>query len=102
MREPAFWHRPSSWKSHLLRPLAVIDSARGLGNGRVVPAGSLRAQLKPQLARTDALVVVGDGAASAAVAAAAIAEGAQVFAARLQPDERSVVALRDRRLLAFG
>jgi tetraacyldisaccharide 4'-kinase len=82
--------------------LIVIDSARGLGNGRVLPAGPLRAPLKPQLARTDALVVVGDGAASAAVAAAAIAEGAQVFAARLKPDDRSVVALRDKRLLAFA
>ena len=48
--------------------LIVIDSERGLGNGRVLPAGPLRAPLKPQLARTDALVVVGDGGASADVA----------------------------------
>ncbi len=41
--------------------LIVIDSARGLGNGKVFPAGPLRAPLKPQLARTDALIVVGDG-----------------------------------------
>jgi len=27
MREPAFWHRPSSWKSHLLRPLAALYGA---------------------------------------------------------------------------
>ncbi len=36
--------------------LIVIDSDRGLGNGRVLPAGPLRAPLRPQLARTDALV----------------------------------------------
>ena len=27
MREPAFWYRPASWKSHLLRPLAAIYGA---------------------------------------------------------------------------
>src|SRR3954465_1389452 len=39
--------------------LIVIDSERGLGNARVFPAGPLRAPLSPQLARTDALVVIG-------------------------------------------
>ena len=73
--------------------LIVIDSERGLGNGRVLPAGPLRAPLKPQLARTDALVVVGDGGASAEVAGAVAARGGQVFAAQLKPDETSVAAL---------
>ena len=49
--------------------LIVIDSVRGVGNGRVFPAGPLRAPLPPQLALTDALVVVGDGTASNAIAA---------------------------------
>jgi len=82
--------------------LIVVDSERGLGNGRVLPAGPLRAPLKPQLARTDALVVVGDGKASAAVAADVKARGGQVFTARLRPDETSIAALRDKRLLAFA
>ena len=82
--------------------LIVIDSERGLGNGRVLPAGPLRAPLKPQLARTDALVVVGDGGASADVASAVTSKGGQVFAARLRPDENSVAALRHKRLLAFA
>jgi tetraacyldisaccharide 4'-kinase len=58
--------------------------------------------LKPQLARTDALVVVGDGSSSAKVAGAVTAHGGQVFAARLKPDEKSVATLRDKRLLAFA
>src|SRR4051812_15018010 len=41
--------------------LIVIDGERGIGNGCVFPAGPLRAPLPPQLARTDALVIVGDG-----------------------------------------
>src|SRR5262249_54366556 len=77
-------------------------SERGLGNGRVFPAGPLRAPLPPQLARTDALVVVGDGEASVAIAATVAAKGGQVFAAHLKPDEKAVAALSGKRLLAFA
>ena len=44
--------------------LIVIDGERGLGNGKVFPAGPLRASLSPQLDRTDALIVIGDGSAA--------------------------------------
>jgi tetraacyldisaccharide 4'-kinase len=37
--------------------LAVVDGARGLGNGRVIPAGPLRAPLDFQLRLADAVVV---------------------------------------------
>src|ERR1700723_2728737 len=50
--------------------LIVIDAARGLGNASVFPAGPLRAPLKPELDRTDALIVIGEGTAAGAVAAA--------------------------------
>jgi tetraacyldisaccharide 4'-kinase len=82
--------------------LIVIDGGRGLGNARVIPAGPLRAPLRPQLARTDALVVVGDGEAASAVAAEIAAQGKPVLSARLRPDEASVAALRGRRVLAFA
>jgi tetraacyldisaccharide 4'-kinase len=82
--------------------LIVIDSDRGLGNGLVFPAGPLRAPLKPQLERTDALVVVGDGAASGAVAAKIAAQERLVLPAHLQPDEESVAKLRGRRVFAFA
>jgi tetraacyldisaccharide 4'-kinase len=82
--------------------LIVIDSGRGLGNGRVIPAGPLRAPLRPQLARTDALVVVGSGAAAGAVAADLAARGKPVLRARLKPDEASVASLGGKRVLAFA
>ena len=82
--------------------LIVIDSARGLGNGRVIPAGPLRAPLSPQLARTDALVVVGGGEAAREVAAGIAAQGKPVLSAHLRPDEASVAALRGKRVLAFA
>jgi tetraacyldisaccharide 4'-kinase len=82
--------------------LIVIDAGRGLGNGRVFPAGPLRAPLPPQLARTDALLIVGSGVAAAAVADAVVAQGAPVLRAHLVPDAASVAALRGRRVLAFA
>jgi tetraacyldisaccharide 4'-kinase len=82
--------------------LIVIDADRGLGNGRVLPAGPLRAPLPPQLARTDALIVVGDGTAAEAVAAAIAARGRPVLSAHLKPDGASVGSLRGKRVLAFA
>jgi tetraacyldisaccharide 4'-kinase len=82
--------------------LIVIDGDRGLGNGRVFPAGPLRAPLPPQLARTDALVVIGDGVAAKAVAAAIAARGRPVLSARLVADDASVASLRGKRVLAFA
>ena len=59
--------------------IAVVDGRRGLGNARVFPAGPLRAPLAAQLARTDALLVVGEptGAGDAIAAAHAIAGAAR-------------------------
>jgi tetraacyldisaccharide 4'-kinase len=82
--------------------LIVIDGDRGLGNGRVFPAGPLRAPLPPQLERTDALIVVGDGTAAKAVAAAIAARGKPVLSAHLRADDASVASLRGKRVLAFA
>ena len=82
--------------------LIVIDGDRGLGNGLVFPAGPLRAPLPPQLVRTDALIVVGDGAAAAPVAAAIAGQGRPVLSAHLRADDASVASLRGKRVLAFA
>jgi tetraacyldisaccharide 4'-kinase len=82
--------------------LIVIDGDRGLGNGCVFPAGPLRAPLQPQLARTDALIVVGDGTAATTVAAAIAAQAKPVLSARLVPSEASLTALGGKRVLAFA
>jgi tetraacyldisaccharide 4'-kinase len=82
--------------------LIVIDSDRGLGNARVLPAGPLRAPLLPQIERTDALIIVGGGGAAAAVAAEVTARGKPVLSGHLKPDEALVTALRGKRVLAFA
>lgn len=42
--------------------IAAVDGGAGLGNGRVFPAGPLRAGLDFQLGHVDAVMIVGDGA----------------------------------------
>jgi tetraacyldisaccharide 4'-kinase len=81
--------------------LLVIDSSRAVGNGRVFPAGPLRAPLHAQLRRADALVVVGTGGAAANVASLAHGLRLPVFAASLQPDAGFIAALGPGRVLAF-
>jgi tetraacyldisaccharide 4'-kinase len=82
--------------------LIVIDGGRGLGNGAVFPAGPLRMPLAPQLARTDALIIVGDGGAADPVAAAVATQGGLVQRAHLAPVGASAAALRGKRALAFA
>jgi tetraacyldisaccharide 4'-kinase len=80
----------------------VIDARRGIGNGRVFPAGPLRAPLDPQLVRAQALVVVGRAEAAATVVAAARAHNIPVFPARFAPDQKFIAALGGGRVLAFA
>ena len=82
--------------------LIVIDSGRGVGNGCVFPAGPLRAPLPPQLTRTDALIVIGSGHASDAVASAISAAAKPVLSAHLEPDADVVTRLTGKPLFAFA
>src|SRR6187401_814870 len=82
--------------------LAVVDARRGIGNARVFPAGPLRAPLDAQLARTDAMLVVGEGNAADDVAARLRVRSRPIFHARLVPDKAAVSALRAQNVLAFA
>jgi tetraacyldisaccharide 4'-kinase len=65
--------------------LIVVDSGAGLGNGLIMPAGPLRAPLDKQLARANALVVIGSGDKAVSLANAFKAQGKPVLAARIVP-----------------
>ena len=82
--------------------LIVIDSERGLGNGKVFPAGPLRAPLKAQLARTDALVLIGDGRAANDVATELAKRNKPELRARLKPDAASLAQLFGKPVFAFA
>ncbi|HTK13868.1 MAG TPA: tetraacyldisaccharide 4'-kinase [Xanthobacteraceae bacterium] len=82
--------------------LVVVDARRGIGNGKVFPAGPLRAPIETQLNCAAALLVIGEGHAADTVAAMAAARGLPVFTARLETEPNATRALQGRRVLAFA
>jgi tetraacyldisaccharide 4'-kinase len=79
--------------------LVVVDAARGIGNGFVLPAGPLRAPLSYQIRAADALVVLGTGSGGRAVRAAARA-GLPILRAKIEAARRR--GLRRHAYLAFA
>jgi tetraacyldisaccharide 4'-kinase len=80
----------------------MVDGRRGIGNGRVIPAGPLRAPLGSQIARAQALVVVGPADGAAAAIEAARRREVAVFHGQLEADRSSLTALSGRKVLAFA
>lgn len=79
--------------------LLAIDSDYGVGNGYCLPAGPLRAPLEAQLVAADALVMIGDGAAGAALLTDF---DKPVLRARLVPDPAVAKSLAGARVVAFA
>ena len=85
--------------------IAVVDGARGVGNGRVIPAGPLRAALDFQLDMTDVIVV--NESAGGADAPGRVAEWFRhrfpgpVLRAHVEPDE-AVEWLAGTRVVAWA
>ncbi len=83
--------------------LIALDGERGIGNGRVFPAGPLRAPLDVQLARATALLVIGDVSANAQdMIARAQKRALSVLRGRLAPDPDAIAALAGKKALAFA
>ena len=82
--------------------ILVIDGRRGIGNGRIIPAGPLRAPLAAQIARAHALLVVGPGDGATSVVEIAGRRGLALFHGRLEPDRQTLGALAGRKILAFA
>jgi tetraacyldisaccharide 4'-kinase len=94
------WQNPSLAKDLVI---AVLDGRRGIGNGRVFPAGPLRAPLASQLDHADALLVIGPpGSAAMPAIAAAQARRLPRFAGDLVPDPAAIARLAGVRVLAFA
>ena len=83
--------------------IAVVDGRRGIGNGRVFPAGPLRAPIAVQLDHIDAVLLVGTPGHAAEIALdAARRRGLPILEGKLDPDPTAVAALAGKPILAFA
>lgn len=80
--------------------LLVVDARRGLGNGRTLPAGPLRAPLGCQLQHAHAVLLVGEGAAGEALVPALAERGLPLHRAAIAAP--NAAAFKGRRCLAFA
>ncbi len=89
-----------SARIHMDYALILVDAGYGVGNGRVLPAGPLRAPLAGQVSFADAVLRVGEGNAADPVLRAASAMGKPIFEASVMARDRERLA--GRRFLAFA
>ncbi|MFC0246037.1 tetraacyldisaccharide 4'-kinase [Falsochrobactrum ovis] len=89
-----------SARLHMDFALLVVDSMRGIGNGRVIPAGPLRAPLIDQLRKTDALLRIGSGGEADFVLRQASRAGRPTYDAQLIPSSAKLIA--GQKWLAFA
>jgi len=82
--------------------VAVVDGRRGVGNGKVFPAGPLRAPLAAQFAQVGALLVIGGNAGPAGLDREVRARRLPVFHGTLVPERAALDALSGRKVLAFA
>ena len=82
--------------------ILVVDGKRGIGNGRVFPAGPLRAPLEAQLDRAQAVLVVGQTNRAETIISAAKLRALPLFHGRLVPDQNTLAALAYCKLFAFA
>jgi len=80
----------------------VVDGRRAVGNGRMIPAGPLRAPLSLQLDYADALLTVGEATAASNIVAEATDRALSILHARIEPDSGALATVMNRKILAFA
>jgi tetraacyldisaccharide 4'-kinase len=80
----------------------VVDGQRAIGNGKVFPAGPLRAPLTLQIARTDAMIVIGEGRSTDHLTQSVAARGALITRGFFKPSAEALVGLSGKAVLAFA
>jgi tetraacyldisaccharide 4'-kinase len=82
--------------------IIAVDGTRSIGNGRVIPAGPLRAPLDVQIKQARAIILVGGADGAAGIEDLARRYNVAILHGRLEPNRASLAALRGREVLAFA
>ncbi len=79
--------------------LLVLDGEYGLGNGRIIPAGPLRENIKDAMQRADAVVLYGEDRHGLL---RHVPGNKPILRAGLEPDSDQINNLRGKKLIAFA
>lgn len=82
--------------------MLMVDGCRGIGNGLMIPAGPLRAPLNMQMARAQALIIVGPTDGAGTLFEVAQRYNVALFHGRLEPERSALAALGAHKVLAFA
>jgi tetraacyldisaccharide 4'-kinase len=82
--------------------IIAVDGTRGIGNGRILPAGPLRAPLDVQIKQARAIIVVGGADGGTGIEGLARRYNVAVLHGRLEPNRASLAALGGQKVLAFA
>jgi tetraacyldisaccharide 4'-kinase len=82
--------------------IVAMDGTRGVGNGRIIPAGPLRAPLDAQIKQARTIIVVGGADGAAGIEDLARRYNVAVLHGSLEPNRASLAALGGRKVLAFA
>ena len=89
-----------SARIHIDYALIVVDARRGIGNGRVIPAGPMRAGLTEQMRHVDGVLKLGEGDGADHVLRQAARAGRAFFEAHVRPTPPEGIV--GRKCLAFA
>ena len=81
--------------------ILVVDRATGTGNGLIVPAGPMRASLRFQLSKAQAMILIGAGTAAGGVEARARMFELPVFDANIVPTSPTEW-LKNKQVITFA
>tara|TARA_B100000886_G_scaffold22798_1_gene14457 strand:- start:289 stop:1296 length:1008 start_codon:yes stop_codon:yes gene_type:complete len=82
--------------------IAVFDGEEGIGNGRVIPSGPMRENLKFGLKKIKFVLIIGEDKSNISNLIKLINNKIKIFYATFEPDIKIIKAFKNKKIIAFA
>ena len=82
--------------------IAVFDGKEGIGNGRVIPSGPMRENLKFGLKKIKFVLIIGEDKSNISNLIKLINNKIKIFYATYEPDIKIIKAFKNKKIIAFA
>ena len=82
--------------------IAVFDGEEGIGNGRVIPSGPMRENLKFGLKKIKIVLIIGEDKSNISNLIKLINNKIKIFYATFEPDIKIIKAFKNKKIIAFA